>query len=135
MQPIYYFSFLVLGSGGIVGLFTLKYRETQRNKKIVFSSWRTKGDATLLRALGQSLKMVKAWQSINMPDVLSRAAPVFQNAYSAGKKLMKNKPMRLTGFSYTNKGMHAPGNGVSRFLREVSKSKERDRVSEQNVIE
>ena len=135
MQPIYYFSFLVLGSGGIVGLFTLKYRETQRNKKIVFSSWRTKGDDIFLRIMEQSLKMVKEWRAIKMPDVLSHAAPVFRNVYGVGKKLMKNKPMRLTGFSYTNKGMHAPGNGVSRFLREVSKSKERDRVSEQNVIE
>ena len=123
---IAYLIIVFSGITGIVGLFGLKIVE-QRQNKTFLSAWRKKIDAQVLYFIEQCRKRIEILRGRKTRNVMPHIVAAFRPVYAFAERLVENKPMRLTGLAY-NKGTQA-GARVSRFLREVSKSKERDTVA------
>ncbi|TSC62799.1 MAG: hypothetical protein G01um101448_383 [Parcubacteria group bacterium Gr01-1014_48] len=120
---------LFIGIAGICGLFTLKIIEL--HQRVIFCSiWRKKYDDTLLRIVVRSIKKIELLSStVKVPDSIPHVIGAFRSVCAIVIRLVENRPIRLTGLAYTG-GVQTSAR-VSRFLREVSKSKERDTVAGQ----
>lgn len=118
----------VLGVGGMIGLFVLKFIETRQNK-IFFGAARKKCDDAILKLIIKLKQKIEIWRSWQMPIVLPHARAAVRSAYAVTNRLIQNRPMRLTGVAYS-KGYYATER-VSKYLREVSKGKERGTVGGQ----
>ncbi len=122
----------VLGIGGMVCLFAVKAVET-RQHKIFFGAARKKYDDMILNLIIKLGRKVEVWRSWQMPIVWPHATAAVRSAYAVTNRLIQNRPMRLTGVAYS-KGYYATER-VSKYLREVSKGKERGTISAQRTIE
>lgn len=124
---------LFIGIAGVIGLLALKIIELRQN--VMFAStWRKKNDEQVLRYMVQSRnKIDMLWQGLKVPDEIPHVLGALRSASVVFIRLIENRPIRLRGLTY-NQGM-GTSNRVSRFLRDVSKSKERDTVSPPGAIE
>ena len=133
MLTIYYFILLIVPFLGLVGLFVLKDFEI-RGGAVFLCSLRKKGDRGVLKVLAKCKDLVRIGRSWKFPvPSLSRTASVVRGVYSITNRVIQNKPMRLTGIAHS-KAYYATER-VSKYLREVSKSKERGTVSSPQTIE